>query len=313
MAEATVKVILLTICVAMLSPTGANAAGTASIAGTVTAPVGAEIAVTICAIASGGEERCAATLATNVYGNSPGAYTITGLVGGEYRVSFAARCSVEPCPSTFPPEYYDNQTSLANATPIQLSATETLAGVDAKIEYASERLVREYREDQEPAKPTGERSLALPGAIEPLPVNKQVEEEFWAHPPWDNGTTPSARGTTPSAGVAAVADTATVKGASAELTLQCTGAGACSGLVVLVDRVTERHLVKRGEKRVSVKQPRNILVGPAGFSFPSGASEKLLVPLTRGGQILMRRAGKKALKVKLTGSGVRSGALVLKK
>jgi hypothetical protein len=23
-----------------------------------------------------------------------------------------------------------------------------------------------------------------PGAIEPLPVNKQAEEEFWAHPPW---------------------------------------------------------------------------------------------------------------------------------
>jgi len=23
-----------------------------------------------------------------------------------------------------------------------------------------------------------------PGAIEPVPVNKQAEEEFWAHPPW---------------------------------------------------------------------------------------------------------------------------------
>jgi len=31
-----------------------------------------------------------------------------------------------------------------------------------------------------PAEPTGSRTYTMPGAIEPLPVNKQIEEEFWA-------------------------------------------------------------------------------------------------------------------------------------
>jgi hypothetical protein len=113
--------------------------------------------------------------------------------------------------------------------------------------------------------------------------------------------------------VAAVADTATVKRARIELTLHCTGAGACSGVIALVDRVTERHLVKRGGKHVLVKQLRNVLVGTANFSLTSGASEKLGVPLTRSGQILMRRVAKNALRVRLTGSGVRSGTLILKR
>jgi hypothetical protein len=33
--------------------------------------------------------------------------------------------------------------------------------------------------------PTGESTGTLPGAIEPLPVNPQIEKEFWEHPPWD--------------------------------------------------------------------------------------------------------------------------------
>jgi hypothetical protein len=33
--------------------------------------------------------------------------------------------------------------------------------------------------------PTGESTATLPGAIEPLPVNPQIEKEFWEHPPWD--------------------------------------------------------------------------------------------------------------------------------
>jgi len=46
----------------MLLPTAAGATTTGSITGTVTAPVGFQIVVTICAIARGGEEACATTL-----------------------------------------------------------------------------------------------------------------------------------------------------------------------------------------------------------------------------------------------------------
>jgi hypothetical protein len=39
--------------------------------------------------------------------------------------------------------------------------------------------VNEYLENLELAKPTGERTGTLPGAIEPLPVNPQVVREYW--------------------------------------------------------------------------------------------------------------------------------------
>jgi hypothetical protein len=306
---ATAAATVLMLCCLTLVPSTAGAA-TGSIAGTVAAPPGTQIVVTVCAIAKGGQESCAATVATNINGNSPGAYRISGLPSGEYKVRFVARCSVEPCPDTFPPEYYDNQISLARATPIELSAPQTLVGIDASIEDDEERGVREYIENEGLAQPTGERTVTMPGAIEPLPVNKKLEEEFWAHPPWDRGTTSAP--STPPLGVAVAVNTAAVKGASAEISLHCTGAGACRGVLALVETLTVKNVVERDGKRVRLKELRNILIGTAAFSFPAAASETLSVQLTRIGQELIRTAGKKMLKVKLTGSGIKSGALVLK-
>jgi hypothetical protein len=53
------------------------------------------------------------------------------------------------------------------------------------------------------------------------------------------------------------------------------------------------------------------LIGTAGFSLPAGASETLSVRLTTIGETEIRQAPKRLLKVKLTGSGIKSGALVL--
>ncbi len=309
-AEATAAATLLPLCGLMLLPTAAGAAATGAITGTVTAPMGTQIVVTICAVASRGEETCATTEATNINGASPGAYTLSGLAGGEYRIRFASRCSVEPCPETFPAEYYANQVPLAKATPVNLGDGEILAGIDANIEGADERAVREYLENQGPAQPTGSRTGTMPGAIEPLPVNKTLEEEFWAHPPWDRSTISAS--STRTGGVAVAARAAIVRGPGAEIPLHCTGAGACDGTLALVEKVAEKKFVKRGGKRVLLKQVRNILIGTAGFSLAAKASETLSVHLTRIGEALIRTAGKKTLKVKLTGSGVKSGALVLK-
>ena len=310
LAGAAAAVTLLTACGLMLLSTTAGAAATGSITGTVTAPMGTQIVVTICAIASSAEESCTTTLATNINGNSPGAYRISDLASGEYKVSLVARCSVEPCPETFPPEYYDNQISLAKATPVKVGAAETLGGIDASIEGDGERRVREYLENEGEAQPTGTSTSTSPGAIEPLPVNKKLEEEFWAHPPWGRSTTSAS--STHAAGVAIATSTAAVRGASAELRLHCTGGGACNGLLALVEKITEKKFVGRDGKRVPVKQVSNILVGTAGFSLPAGTSEMLSVRLTKIGQALIGKAGKRALMVKLTGSGVKSGALVLK-
>ncbi len=302
----------LTICAVMLSSAAADAAVTGAITGTVTAPRGTQIVVTICAGASGGAESCTTTLATDINGNSPGPYTISGLASGEYEVRFVARCSVEPCPETFPPQYYDDQISVAKATPVKLTAPETLAGIDASIETQGESKVREYLEDRGEAKPVGEVTGVGPGAIQPLPVNQKVEEEFWAHPPWDTGT--SSVPSTPAAGVAVAvaASTADVKGAGAEVLLHCAGASGCAGMLALVKTVVEKRLVSHDGKRVEVKRPLRILFGTTRFSLDAGASETVRVHLTRIGQARLHAPGGKGLKVELTGSGIKTGALVLK-
>jgi len=197
MAVTAVPAIVLTLCALMWLPTDSDAAGTASIAGMVTAPAGSQIVATICAIASSGKESCTATPATNINGSSPGAYEVADLEGGEYTVRFAARCSVEPCAETFPPEYYDNKTSLAEATHVTLSTGESLTGIDASIEGDAERRVREYLENEGPAQPFGEGTGTVPGAIEPMPADKQAEEEFWANPPWKKQETTAAGAAAP--------------------------------------------------------------------------------------------------------------------
>jgi YD repeat-containing protein len=51
---------------------------------------------------------------------------------------------------------------------------------------ASQDPVNEYLANGTIAQPSGETVVVtMPGAIEPLPVNSQVEQEFWEHPPWD--------------------------------------------------------------------------------------------------------------------------------
>jgi hypothetical protein len=52
----------------------------------------------------------------------------------------------------------------------------TVIGPDQTFETSSQSL----------SQPTGESTGTLPGAIEPLPVNEQIEREFEEHPPWDH-------------------------------------------------------------------------------------------------------------------------------
>jgi hypothetical protein len=290
----------------MLLPTGAAAEATGSITGEVTSAAGGALEGNVCAISSSGEENCAST-------QPAGQYTISGLTSGEYKVSFTAVCVGKQCSVIYARLYYKDELSLAQADPVQVSAPATTTGIDASMETEGERKGREYLEDEVPAEPTGEATGVLPGAIEPLLVNKQIEEEFFAHPPWDQGPIPSRLSSTGAVatlveGVAVAASTATVKHATAKIVLHCTGAGACGGLVKLVEGVTKKHFAKR----VSVMHTRKLVIGTAGFSLRAGASETLHVHLTDIGRTLFSRAGKKMLKVKLTGSGVKSGALILK-
>jgi hypothetical protein len=91
-----------------------------------------------------------------------------------------------------------------------------------------------------------------------------------------------------------------VKGNIATLKLTCTGAAACSGTLKLV--VPVRH----------GKRTTNVTAGTARFSIAVGKSATIHVRLTAKGRSLLGKAGKRGLKVTLSGSGVKGRTLVLK-
>lgn len=80
-----------------------------------------------------------------------------------------------------------------------------------------------------------------------------------------------------------------MKNGVALLKLSCQGEGACSGVVKLLDHGS---------------------IGHASFGIAAGKSVVLHVKLTHGGIVLLDDA-KGSLKVKLSGTGVRSRSLSL--
>jgi hypothetical protein len=102
---------------------------------------------------------------------------------------------------------------------------------------------------------------------------------------------------------APAANVAKVKGGKALLRLSCRGVAACRGLVKLVVRVKGKRSAKRTE---------SVVVGKSRFSIPAGKSKTLHVKLTGKGKKLLRQAGKRGLKAKLTGSGVKPRTVKLK-
>jgi hypothetical protein len=74
----------------------------------------------VCAFGSNPESGgCALT-------NANGEYTITGLVGGEYKVGFAS-------PLTYVVQYYNNKGTLSEADAVSVLAGSTVSGIDAAL------------------------------------------------------------------------------------------------------------------------------------------------------------------------------------
>jgi thermitase len=112
------------------------------------------------------------------------------------------------------------------------------------------------------------------------------------------------------AGIANAVAVAQVKGGKAFLKLACRGgAGACQGSLKLV------ALLKAGKEksaRASRKRVSNLVVGRSDFSIPAGQTKTIRVQLTGKGKRLLRKAGKRGLKVKLRGNGISNRAVRLK-
>lgn len=100
------------------------------------------------------------------------------------------------------------------------------------------------------------------------------------------------------AGTAFAARRARVKNGRALLRLRCRGGGHCHGLV----RLVHRRRARRGQR---------IRVGRAAFAIPAGEARLLRVKLSRRGRALLRRAGRRGLRLRLSGRGVGRRVVVL--
>ena len=291
--------------------------------------------VTVCATRVTGPEEfggggCA-------YTSSGGQYTINGLESGFYKVKFNGEiCSIpkkghEECSEVYITQYYHGQQTFKNGETVSVTTGSNTGGINESLREAF------------PTTPAGTAAPALTGT----PAVGQAlscSQGSWSHEPtyvvyqWlRNGSVISGQtGATytlqaadqghsiacsVTAGNGAGAATAMsnavaipvplsvfagvkVKGAVASVTLRCPGPGACSGVMRIVARVTTRH----GRRR----KTSNITIGVASFSMPAGKRVTLRVHLTGPGGRLLRRAGRRGLKVQIAGIGVQAHTAVLK-
>jgi hypothetical protein len=271
------------------------------------------------------------------YTNTSGQYTISGLESGSYKVEFNGYiCSIpkkgeEECPEVYVTEYYHGQQTAKKGESVSVTTGSNTGGINETLREAF---------------PTTPASTAAPALTGTAAVGQALScsQGSWSHEPtylvyqWlRNGSVISGQ-TGPAyalqaadqghtitcavtAGNGAGAATATsnavtipvplavlvgvkVKGAVASVTLRCPGPGSCSGVMRIVARVTTRH----GRHKTT----SNVTIGVASFSMAAGKSVTLRVHLTGAGSKLLRRAGRRGLKVQIAGIGVQAHTAVLK-
>jgi hypothetical protein len=122
-------------------------------------------------------------------------------------------------------------------------------------------------------------------------------------------TTPTtSRG---SGGIAEAAGLARVDRGVAAITLTCRGSGTCMGTIKLLARVAGKRAVYHQGTRRLVERTRTAVVGAATFAITTGARLVLRVYLSRQATSLVLKAGRRGLKVKVSGSDVKTRSLVL--
>ncbi len=271
------------------------------------------------------------------YTSSNGQYTINGLVTGFYKIEFSGEiCSIPKkghteCSLLYITQYYQGQQTFKNGQTISVTTGSNTGGINETLREAF---------------PTVPASTAAPTLTGTAAVGQALtcSQGSWSHEPtyllyqWTrNGTVISGQtGSTytlqaadqghsitcsVTAGNGAGAASANsntvaipvplalfagvkVKGSVASVTLRCPGPGACSGVMRILARVTTRH----GRR----KKTSNVTIGVASFSMAAGKRVTLRVHLTGPGSQLLRRAGRRGLRVQIAGSGVQAHAAVLR-
>jgi hypothetical protein len=147
-------------------------------------------------------------------------------------------------------------------------------------------------ESAEYAQSTGSSTSTSPGAIEPLPVNEQLEKEFWEHPPWAKAPASSTGGVSlPAGGTLAIE-----RGHTVRVMLDCTGSKECTGKLILTTKTTSR--TKSGKKR-----SHTVTIGTVKFSIPAGKTTIVKVVLNAAGRgLLGKDRGRLAAHVAIPGA-----------
>jgi hypothetical protein len=323
---------------------GGQISGTVTNA-SITHPAIAKIEVDATRVNSKGEEECQLegfeySCGSYAWTNSSGAYTISGLQSGSYKVSFDGDICTEvanegrkeaECVPVYIGDYYHEQQTLKKAQTVNVTVGQTTSGINESLREAF---------------PTTPASTAAPTLTGTPAVGKALScsQGSWSHEPtylvyqWlRNGTVITGQtGSTYTvqaadqgksitcvvwAGNGAGAASATsnavtipvplavfvgvkVKGSVASVTLRCPGPGSCSGVMRLVARVVTKH----GKRKKTSK----VTIGVASFSMAAGKKATLRVRLTGQGRKLLGKAGKRGLKVTVAGSGVKAHAATLK-
>lgn len=223
---------------------------------------------------------------------SPGAFTLTDADGhytlerapGDYKVFFSD-CMFS---HSVIDEYYDNQPAQETANPVQVLAGEAIEGIDAEL------------------------------ASEPTDTTPPTTDDGNGGSDDDSPGPAPAPGPTPhvapplNPGVAFFARIGQVRGNKALIRTRCAGDTTCRGVARLIARIKTRHVVKRHGKRRAVRRARNVMVGKSRFNLAPRRAGVLRIRLTGIGRKLLHRSGRRGLRVKLVGQGLRNHAVKLK-
>jgi hypothetical protein len=263
--------------------------------------------------------------------NADGEYTISALASGGYEVEFRGEiCIKEPlgvtCTHPYISQFYQSIVSV--------TAPGTTTGINASLLEVS------------PTKPTNTGAPVVTGTAA---VGKALtcSQGSWANNPtsltyhWlrngvaipnqttntykvqnaDSGNGVACEVTASNAAGATIAISntitipkpppgkvvvlgASVTGGTVSVKLGCTGVSACSGVMRILARVT----TGRGRH----KRTRSTTIGLASFVLGLGKRERFRVYLTSQGRKLIGRAGKRGLRVQITGINVQAHTAVLR-
>jgi hypothetical protein len=146
------------------------------------------------------------------------------------------------------------------------------------------------------------------GNLDPTPAGYTFDVVFAVAPPAPPSPAPSSPPpAAPQPGTAFAAGLAQARGASALLRMGCRGqeGARCSGAL--------RLLARAGRARSSRRAARGLTIGRGTYSLPAGSRRRLVrARLTRRGRRLVARAGRRGLRVRLAGSGLKQRALRLR-